>query len=156
MRILQAVAARRAKIAQEGATDGLLQVGFFGKPNEVTAAPTAALWQKFKFGKLGETLDDENTEVKRGRRSIRSGGVAALQSLSLAKIPPTVASDFQPIVVLVGDNAGGYRFQVPDWLRTPRESVEGRPPEWIVFKTSAPICHGAFWWALFVFRPCLD
>jgi len=109
------------------------------------------LWQKFKFGKLDKTPDGKDAEVWRVRRSLSLGPVIGSQSRPSATLPPMVTGDFHPNVVLVEDNVGGFRFQVPEWLQrlqTAGGKVPGQSPEWIVFKTSAPVCHGAFWWAL--------
>ena len=144
-RILSA-AAQQAARTDEGTFK--LEVGFAGKPDRFMSPPTAALWQKFPFGKLGKTPDDERTDVWRVRRSLSLGAVAGSQPLPTTDLPGPVREDFEPTVVLVEDNVGGFRFQVPDWLQPLTEDGSGPLPEWIVLKTSAPVCHGAFWWAL--------
>jgi hypothetical protein len=143
LRILNAAAAHLAA-ASTGST---IEVGFCGKPDQVTAPPTAALWQKFKFGKLGKTPDDEEQEVWRVRRSLSLGTISDMHWVRPA-IPQSVADDFRAEVVLIEDNVGKFRFQVPDWLPGTGCAEPGHLAKWIVLKTSAPICHGAFWWEL--------
>lgn len=148
LRVLKATAARLAETPKEGPSRPGLEVGFAGRSVEVTSPPTAALWQKLKFGKLGKTPDDENAEVWRVRRSLSLGHVSGSQMLPPAQLPESVSADFKPKVVLVEDNVGGFRFQVPAWLQGVAKDKPKQLPEWIVLKTSAPVCHGAFWWAL--------
>lgn len=154
LRVLQAVGMRLGEIAgkttpgQTATPEPILETGFSGKAATVTSPPTAALWQKLRFGKLGKTSDDENVEVWRTRRSLNLGAVTDPQTLPPAKLPDLVADSFRPSVVLIEDNVGGFRFQVPDWLGTAAREDSGPSPEWIILKTSAPVCHGAFWWAL--------
>ncbi len=147
-RILKSAESHLTEPADKKPPVRTIEVGFAGNREGVTSPPAAALWQKFKLGKLGKTPNDENTDVWRTRRSLSLGAIAGSQAAPSAKEPPTVAGDFKPRVVLVEDNVGGYRFQVPDWLQTAEKIVPEKMPEWIVLKTSAPICHGAFWWAL--------
>ncbi len=143
LRVLDEVRAQLAGTAGSPLAAPRLEVGFSGKDSGVTSPPTAALWQKFKFGKLGRTPAEEGAEVWRIRRSLSLGAVSGSHELPSAELPPTVSGDFKPDVVLVEDNVGGFRFQKPDWL-----TADGKATSWIVLKTSAPICHGAFWWAL--------
>lgn len=148
LRILKSVEAQLADAAKRTPGTPTIEVGFSGKPNDVTSPPTAALWQKFKFGKLDKTPDGKDSEVWRVRRSLSLGPITGSQSRPSAPLPPMVAGDFHPNVVLAEDNVGGFRFQVPEWLQRAGGTVPEQSPEWIVFKTSAPVCHGAFWWAL--------
>jgi len=144
-RILSA-AAEQAERADAGTVK--LEVGFAGKPDRSMSPPTAALWQKFPFGKLGKTPGDEKADMWRIRRSLSLGEVVGAQPLPKIDLPEPVREDFDPTVVLVEDNVGGFRFQIPDWLQPPSKDGSKPLPEWIVLKTSAPVCHGAFWWAL--------
>lgn len=59
LRVLQsagALLAARAKAEQDTPATHTLEVAFAGKVDAVTSPPTAALWQKYKFGKLGKTV----------------------------------------------------------------------------------------------------
>ena len=156
LRVLKAAEAQLAATAASGTDSPTIEVGFSGKPDSVTSPPTAALWQKFKFGKMGKPPSNAKTEVWRIRRSLSLGDVADAQSHPSAKLPEMVKADFDPKVVLIEDNAGGYRFQVPEWLRIDTNGNLKHVPEWIVLKTSAPLCHGAFWWALSRPKECRD
>jgi len=147
-RVLKSVEAQLAGNSGGTPEAPRIEVAFSGKPNGVTSPPTAALWQKFKLGKLGQTPKEENAEVWRVRRSLSLGAVAGSQVLPCAALPPEAVVGFDPQVVLVEDNVGGFRFQVPGWLDTATREKAGPLPDWVVLKTSAPICHGAFWWAL--------
>ncbi len=152
LRVLKAVAARLSDGSDKESPTPGLDVGFAGRPEGATSPPTAALWQKFKFGKLGKTAKEENTEVWRVRRSLSLGDGGFPRLLQSPEIPEAAPVDFKPQVVLVEDNVGGFRFQVPGWLPGgPTEVSKDKSetlPEWIILKTSAPVCHGAFWWAL--------
>ncbi len=148
LRVLKAVGAQLAETAKATPATPGIEVGFSGKAGTVTSPPTAALWQKSKFGKLGTTAQDEGAEVWRVRRSLCLGEVTGSQSLPSVPLPPMAGADFTPSAVLVEDNVGGFRFQVPDWLQKAAAAGVGPLPEWVILKTSAPICHGAFWWAL--------
>ena len=154
LRVLQAVANQLGTTAAEAGNEPTLEVGFAPTPGAITSPPTAGLWQRSKFGKLGKTPDHEIAEVWRTRRSLSLGAVADPRSLPAVPLPEPAPDSFQPDVVLVEDNAGGYRFQVPAWLAAAaeKEKSDAAPrlplPRWIVLKTSAPVGHGSFWWAL--------
>lgn len=148
LRLLKSVEALLAKTAGKKPETPHIETGFIGNQGSVVSPPTAALWQSFNLGKLGKTSADEKTKIWRVRRSLSLGAIADPKLLPSVKLPPMVDADFKPNVVLVEDNAGGFRFQVPDWLTTAVNASPEQLPEWIVLKTNAPICYGAFWWAL--------
>lgn len=148
LRVLKAVGARLADDAKKEPPTPGLDVGFAGRPEGATSPPTAALWQKFKFGKLGKTAKEDNAEVWRVRRSLSLGEGDFFRLLQSPEMPEVAPADFKPQVVLVEDNVGGFRFQIPAWLQERANDESEHLPEWIVLKTSAPVCHGAFWWAL--------
>jgi hypothetical protein len=153
LRVLQAVARQLGTTAAAAGGEPALEVGFAPTPGGVASPPSAGLWQRSRFGKLGKTPDDEGAEVWRTRRSLSLGTVADPRSLPTVPLPEPAPDPYQPDVVLVEDNAGGYRFLVPAWLEAAiKEEPESSPrrplPRWIVLKTSAPVGHGSFWWAL--------
>jgi hypothetical protein len=82
LRVLQTVAARLGITAGKGSSGTSLEVGFARPPGDVLAPPTAGLWQRSKFGKLGKTPDDEGAEVRRTRRSLSLGTLADPRSAS--------------------------------------------------------------------------
>jgi hypothetical protein len=173
LRVLQAVAMRLGAAGDKGSGEARLEVGFASTPGGTVGPPSLALWQKSRFGKLGRTPDDEDEQVWRTQRSMSLGAVSTPHPFPTAPLPEAAPESFQPDVVLVEDNAGGYRFLVPAWLQ-PLVEMEPRPttgksttvkptndqpttvkstidaplPRWIVLKTSAPVGHGSFWWAL--------
>ncbi|HNX33259.1 MAG TPA: hypothetical protein PKM57_01440 [Kiritimatiellia bacterium] len=117
LRGLKATAARLAESAKADPGSPTFEVGFSGGKGGVTSPPTAGLWQKLRFGKLGKTPDDDNSEVWRIRRSLNLGAVTGSPPLPRAELPETARADFIPDVVLVEDNVGGFRFQIPDCLQ---------------------------------------
>jgi hypothetical protein len=144
-RVLKSLQAQLAKKDKKDRCARDIETAFWGNPGSFISPPTAGLWQKFAFGKLGKTTDDEKAKVWRVRRSLSLGQVAGSQPLPPAVLPDIAPESFKPNIVVVEDNVGGFRFRVPKWLEN---TDKNNLPDWIIFKTSAPICHGAFWWAL--------
>jgi hypothetical protein len=138
--LLQAVARGCTNSAQA------LEVGFQVSANrESDAPPISALWYKYSLGQLGKTPDDQDALVWRTKRSINLGSVIGSHMLPAAESVADTLKDFAPDVVVIEDNAGGFRYQSLDTLD---EINRGSPPSWIILKSSAPICRGLMWWDL--------
>ena len=150
LRVLQEIALRRA--ASRGRAGGDLKVGFAPSPGGAAGLPVLGLWQKTRFGRLGRNPRDEDTEVWRTRRSMSLGGGSIAQPFAPVALPQTAPKSFAPDIILAEDNGGGFRFRIPAWLAAladrRKPTRERHVPGWVVFKTSAPVSHGSFWWTL--------
>jgi hypothetical protein len=134
--------------------DGLGAQGFdfdvgLGVEKNANVSPTAALWQKFKFGALAKSKEDQDKlEVWRTRRSLSLGRVAQPNVLPTIPLEEAAPANFNPDVIVIEDNAAGVRFCVPEWLQKLNGKSSAKLPRWIVLKTSAPLCTGQLWWEL--------
>ncbi|MBE3133608.1 MAG: hypothetical protein IMZ55_09045, partial [Acidobacteria bacterium] len=134
----------------DAAAPALFEVGFV-PGQHADAPPTAAIWMPFELGSLGASPADQKARVWRTHRSI-SLGLVSDPSVLPKPAPPaqdagnraTYASD----ILLIEDDGAGFRVNVPSQLVTFLQGPPESLPQWIVLKTSAPLCFGMLWWAL--------
>lgn len=142
-RVLQAAQA-------DPAAAGSFQAGFV-QQQIVEAPPTAAIWSAFDLGDLGATPADQKSRVWRTRRSISLGRMTDASALPRpADAAPDASStgSYAADVLVIEDNGGGFRVNVPAPLITFLDGPSAGLPGRIIVKTCAPVGHGALWWAL--------
>jgi hypothetical protein len=126
---------------------------------EATLAPdqrgdgpsTAAIWSPFDLGDLGATPADQKSKVWRTRRSMSLGRVSGPSVLPRPAPSAPIGDDttrHAADILVIEDNGGGFRLNVPAWLVEFLEGAEDDLPQHIVLKTCAPLGHGALWWTL--------
>jgi len=145
------IAYRVLKAAEaQAAGAGTFEVGF-APGRDADVRPTAAIWSPFDLGDIGATTADQKSKVWRTRRSINLGHIG---DPCILPIPAPLSPDAddeaygRADVLVIEDNDGGFRVNVPPKLI---ELLEGRAealPQRIVMKTCAPVGHGTLWWTL--------
>ncbi len=146
------IAYRVLKAAEvHAAAAGTFEVGFAPGP-DADVRPTAAIWSPFDFGDIGATPVDQKSKVWRTRRSINLGNIGDPRILPIPAPLSADADDGKAYgradILVIEDNDGGFRVNVPPKLI---EVFEGRAealPQRIVLKTCAPVGHGVLWWTL--------
>lgn len=143
------IAHRLLGAAQADGGGALFETRFV--PRTIVDAPrTAAVWAGFDLGDLGATPADQRTKVWRTRRSMSLGRVADDSALPAPAAPADIAADagYESDILVIEDNGGGFRLNVPPPLTSFLEGAPSRLPERIILKTCAPVGHGTLWWLL--------
>ena len=121
--------------------------------------PTAAIWTGFELGEPGASPAEQKNKVWRTRRSINLGQTS---DASVLPRPPGLAPEPEPAgtytsdILVIEDNGGGFRVNVPPTLTAFFEGPKADLPRQIVLKTCSPVCHGALWWSLVGRRDLAD
>lgn len=138
-RILQAA----AKVA--GSSDNPINIDFLqyqqAAPHYVTA-----VWVPKEPGKLFTSPGKK--EVWRTLRTLSLGEVNMTeQVLDTQKLYEGMAgkSADTPDVLLLEDDGAGFRYKPSGRVTELLSETSETLPEWIVFKTCAPVCHGTIW-----------
>ncbi len=96
-------------------------------------------------GKIGNV----KTNVWRLTRSLRLNGRAELPPAPEVSTPDNAGSEFFPDIIVVEDDAAGFRLQFPHRCWHPSRGREpGAPSPLRILKTTAPLCQGDPWWTL--------
>ncbi|MBP1635429.1 MAG: hypothetical protein H6Q10_2003 [Acidobacteria bacterium] len=121
-------------------------------PRTIVDAPrTAAVWAGYDLGDLGATPAEQRAKVWRTRRSMSLGHVAHDSALPAPPEVPAAAppdAGYESDILVIEDNGGGFRLNVPPPLTSFLEAGPSSLPERIVLKTCAPVGHGTLWWLL--------
>ena len=132
--------AHRILAAWAGDTTGAT-VGY--APSPVEATPTFAVWNPQPLGKFFRPKG-ETEKVWRLTRSTSPGEVIKEFPLPKPSLPPTSPAGFTPGLVLLVDNAAGFRH--PHSAALPHEAAWTRPTTSVIWKMSPPFCRGELWW----------
>ncbi|MEM5788295.1 MAG: RyR domain-containing protein [Syntrophobacteraceae bacterium] len=133
------------------ASEKKLEVGFgWASSNGGMDAPhTVALWQPRALGGTPGEIENEKTSVWRLTRSLRLDSKAELPLSRKVRVPDNASPDFVPDILVVEDDAAGFRLQFPHRCWHPSfGTTAGASSPWIVLKTTAPLCQGDLWWTL--------
>ncbi|MGE3840292.1 MAG: AAA family ATPase [Vicinamibacterales bacterium] len=122
--------------------------------------PTVAIWHRFPLGVLARVLpDDKKPSVWRTSRSLNLGRLDEKSLLLAPQAPLPLATDDAPlsgVILVLEDNAGYFRFHVPDTIAGFLKHKGDDRAALIVLKTCAPVCHGDVWWSLAASAELLD
>ncbi|MBF0524783.1 MAG: AAA family ATPase [Deltaproteobacteria bacterium] len=135
-------------VAQElGGPPYSLEVGFAynSAKEEIDAPPTAGLWEPQPLRKLAKKAGDEKPKVWRLTQSLSLRDAVGLPEDTGVILPKDAGYDFWPDILVVEDDAAGYRFDTPfrTWHRA--LTTLSDPPQWIILKMTAPLCQGDLW-----------
>ncbi len=106
-----------------------------------------ALWQPCSPGILIKNA----AKVWRTRRSISLGEVIHKGTLPQPEVLQVAVPDDNRIsadVLLLEDDGAGFRFRPQKEIAELLSKPQSQLPEWIIFKTCAPVCYGDIWWTL--------
>lgn len=94
------------------------------------------------MGKFHASGEREN--VWRLARSTSPGEIIKSFDLPMPEIPDPAEADFDPGIVVIVDNATGFRH--PRGACLPHEAAWSRPETTVVWKMAPPFCRGELWW----------
>jgi hypothetical protein len=123
----------------------LFQVSFAhgSTQRRMESPPTSAIWQPQPIGHF-ETDDC----VWRLTRSLNLGKVSGLPSASKLRLPKDADSGLMPDILVIEDDAAGFRLRTPSRRWHPSSENLSDFPRWIVLKMTSPVCKGDLWWNL--------
>lgn len=127
-----------------------IEVGFGRGSSQggIEAPHTVALWQPHDLGVFARKLGNENAKVWRLTRSLRLDRTAVLPPAPHVEVPADAGEKFAPHILVVEDDAAGFRIQFPHRCWHPSLEKTGACSPWIILKTTAPLCRGDLWWTL--------
>ncbi|MBF0549535.1 MAG: AAA family ATPase [Deltaproteobacteria bacterium] len=135
--LLRAVAKKLA-----GSPDSLkVGLALNSAEKKIEAPPTAGLWEPQPLGKLAEGAGDE--KVWRLKQSLSLRGAVGLLGNTGGILPKGASDDFAPDILVVEDDAAGFRLDTPRWH--PALSAPTNPRQWTILKMTAPLCQGDLW-----------
>ncbi len=126
----------KAWAGKENATS----IGFARSP--VDASPTFVAWHPQPTGDTFKQNKGKD-KVWRVNRSTSPGELIRGFKFPMPKMPVGAALDFKSGVILLVDNAAGYRH--PKGAALPHESA-WTGEETIIWKMAPPLCRGELWW----------
>ncbi|MBF0527144.1 MAG: AAA family ATPase [Deltaproteobacteria bacterium] len=115
---------------------------------EIKAPPTAGLWEPQPLGRLGQEAGDKEAQVWRLTRSLSLRGAVGITANTRGILPKDAGYNFVPDILVVEDDAAGFRFGNPFRSRHRALTTSSDRPPWIILKMTAPLCQGKLWWDL--------
>lgn len=114
------------------------------KDKGATSFPAAAVWRPDAGGNM---FKKSAARAWRVAQSLGLGEAIGISELPKAELPPFAGHSFRPDILVLEDDAGKFRFNLPPSCWPSVLTTKGtRLPQLVVLKMTAPVCQGDLWW----------